>query len=281
MSYSLTKEEVQTINQKHKHYADVYKRGNPAITGAVIYSRITEVIDDTFYLEVYINNDWKITPNQTCKIFTNYWLNNNEELKKCKYYKATLFTGASLGFASLTLINFQEFVNLVANKIKPIEYQKTGYSLSNITNPLERLKRLLNTSKHYPFNTTVYKIYLDLDLQFYDIDLQQFLRIYAYDEDEFYTNDIGLPTVIKMELANNNGYLEFPKLKYSKLTNHSHYAVLTFKRTNKVFSTKMVSNIQGVELDSIEIYKFVRFKGIKQIAKADKRRLQTIGFINN
>ncbi len=278
MSYYLTEVEVQTINQNHKHYADVYAKGNPAITGAVIYSRITEVKNDTFYLEVYINNDWNKTPNETAKIFVNYWLSNNEELKECKYYIATFFTGKSLGFASLTLTNFQEFVNSVASEIKLQDYRKTGYSLSSKTNSLERLKRLLNDSKHYPFNTTIYKIYLDLDLQFYDIDLNPFLKIYAYDEDEFYISNIGLPTVLKIELANNNGYIEFPKLKYSKLTNHSHYAVVTYSRTNTVFSTKMVSNIQGVELESIEVYKFVRFKDIKQIAKADKRRLQTIGF---
>jgi hypothetical protein len=276
MSYYLTEAEVETINQNHNHYTDVYKRGNSAITGAVIYSRITEVIDDTFYLEVYINDNWNKTPKETTKIFTNYWLNNKYELKKCKYYKTTLFTVASLGFASLTLTNFQEFVNSVASEIKLQDYQKTDYSLSNTINSLERLKRLLNSSKHYPINTTVYKIYLDLDLQFYDIDLKPFLRIYAYDEDEFYTNDISLPTVMKIELANDNGYIEFPKLKYSKLPNNSHYAVITFKRTNKVFSTNMVSNVQSVELDSIEIYKFVRFKGVKLISKADKTRLQTI-----
>jgi len=271
MSYSLTKEEVHTLNQKHKHYADVYKRGNPAITGAVIYSRITEVKNDTFCLEVYISDDWKITPKKTTIIFLNYWLNNNEALQKCKYYKVTLFTGASLGFASLTLTNFQEFINLVANEIKLQEYQKMSFSLSNTPKLKERLKRLLNNSKHYPFNITIYKIFAELDLQFYDIDLNSFLRLYAYDEVEYYNNKvIGVPTVLKIELANNNGYIEYPKLNYSKLSNHSHFAVITFKRTNKTYSTKAVTNIQVVELDSIEIYKFVRYRGIKRIAKTSK-----------
>lgn len=271
MSYSLTKEEVHTLNQNHKHYTDVYKRGNPAITGAVIYSRITEVIDSTFYLEIYINDNWKITPKQTAIIFLNYWLNNNEALQKCKYYKASLFTGASLGFVSLTLTNFQEFINLVAKEIKPQEYQKTGFTLSNSTTPLKHLKRLLNSSKGYPFNTTIYKLILDLDLQFYDIDLNSFLRVYADNEAEYYNNKIiGIPTVLKIELANNNGYIEFPDLKYSKLSNSSYFAVITFKRTNKIYSTKTVSNIQGVELESIEIYKFIKYKGVKRIAKTNQ-----------
>lgn len=271
MSYYLTKEEVHTLNQNHKHYYDVYKRGNPAITGAVIYSRITEVKNDTFYLEVYLNKDWKITPKQTAIIFLNYWLNNNEALQKCKYFEVTLFTGASLGFVSLTLTNFQEFINLVANEIKPQEYQKTGFTLSNSTTPLKRLKRLLNGSKGYPFDTTIYKLILDLDLQFYDINLNSFLRVYADNEAEYYNNKIiGIPTVLKIELANNNGYIEFPDLKYSKLSNNSYFAVITFKRTSKTYSTKMVANIQVIELESIEIYKFVRYKGVKHIAKINQ-----------
>lgn len=271
MSYSLTTKEVQILNQNHKHYADVYKRGNPAITGAVIYSRITEVKNDTFFLEIYINDDWKITPKQTAIIFLNYWLNNNEALQKCKYFEVTLFTGASLGFASLTQTNFQEFINIVANKIKLQEYQKMSFSLSNIPKLKERFKRLLNSSKHYPFNTTIYKLIIDLDLQFYDMDLNSFLRVYADNEAEYYNSKvIGVPTVLKIELANNNGYIEFPNLEYSKLPNHSHFAVITFKRTNKTYSTKAVTNIQVVELDSIEIYKFVRYRGIKRIANTSK-----------
>ncbi len=68
MSYFLTTKEAEKINPIHKHYYDVYKCGNPAITGAIIYSKIIEVIDDKYYLEVYINDDCNKTPKETAKI---------------------------------------------------------------------------------------------------------------------------------------------------------------------------------------------------------------------
>jgi hypothetical protein len=273
MSYYLTEAEVQTINQNHQHYYDVYRKGNPAITGAVIYSRIAKVKNDTFYLEVFVNNKFTKTPNETIKIFLNYWLNNNEELKKCKYYKATIFTGKSLDFVALTLTNFEEFINIVSKDFNRQNYKKIDYSMSSIAKPIEWLKRLLYGSKHYPFDTTIYKLFLDIDLQFYDIDLLPFLRVNTYNEDDFYNpNIIGIPTVIRINTDDDDIFKTFPKKVSGEISENPYYAIITFNELNKVYSTKAISNIKLTELNKISFYKSIKQGAVvKKIAVIEKR----------
>jgi len=130
----------------------------------------------------------------------------------------------------------------------------------------------------YPFSTTIYKLQVDLDIQFYSINLDSFLRLFTYDCEDYYYNNkyAGIPTILRIEREND--VIEFPNLEYSKLPNHSQYAVMIFKQTNFSFSTKAILNIKGVELVSIEVYKFTRYQGNKLIAKADKNKLNEINF---
>lgn len=280
MNYFLTTKEVEGLNQNHKHYADIYKRGNTYTVGVIIYTHLIEVIDDTFYLEIYINNDWKKSNQETLILFINEWLNRYEELNQCKYYKVSIYKTKSLGFTIHRNNNFDEAIKQIIIQNKPLKSESTLQDVfSNIKakNPIQRLK---NVFKPYPFTSSIYKLQIDLDLQFYSIYLDSFIRLMCFNDDEkdFYNNSIvGIPTYLKIQYKDDR-YISFPNLETSKLPNHSQYAVMTFKQTDFSYSTKAVLNIRGVELDSIEIYKITRFKGIKQIAKADKKKLNEIGF---
>ena len=282
MSYYLTKYEVQTINQNHKHYADIYVRGNPYTIGAIIYTHLTEVKNSTLFLEIYINNDWKTNSQETAILFINEWLNRYEELNQCKFYKASIYKTKSLGFSLHQNDNFDEAIKQITVQNKPLKSENSLQGIFTNKEPKNLFQRLKNTFKPYPFTTTIYKLQIELDLQFYSIYLDSFIRFMCYNDDEkdFYNNEItGIPTILKVELSNNNGYIEFPNLDKSKLSNHSQYAVMTFKQTDFSYSTKAVLNIRGVELYSIEVYKFNHNKKSKQIAKEDKTKLQLIGFI--
>ena len=282
MSYHLTEKEIQTINQNHKHYTDVYIRGNPYTVGTIIYTHLTKVEKSTLFLEIYINNEWKKSNQETVILFINERLNRYKGLNQCKFYKASIYKTKSLGFTIHQKDNFNEAIKQIIIQNKPLKSENTLQDVfSNIVpkNPFQRIK---NTFKPYPFEATIYKVQFDLDLQFYSIFLDSFIRFMCYNDDEkdFYNEEItGIPTILKIELSNNNGYIEFPNLDKSKLSNHSQYAVMTFKQTDFLYSTKAVLNIRGVELYSIEVYKFNHNKKSKQIAKADKTKLQLIGFI--
>jgi len=281
MSYYLTEVEVKIINQNHKHYTDVYQRGNPYTVGAIIYTHLTKVENSTLFLEIYINNDWEKSNQETVILFINEWLNRYEELNQCKFYKASIYKAKSLGFTIYRNDNFDATIKQIIAQYKPLESESILQGVFSNTEPKNPFQRLINTLKPYPFTTTIFKIQFDLDLQFYSIYLDSFIRKMCFDDDEkdFYNEKIaGIPTALKIELSNNNGYIKFPNLETSKLSNHSQYAVMIFKQTDFSYSTKAVLNIRGVELNSIEVYRFVRFKGVKLIAKADKNKLTEIDF---
>jgi len=283
MNYYLTEEKVNYLNQNHKHYIDLYVDGNSYKVGAIIYSHIVKVENSTLFLDVYINNDWKKDNQETAILFVNQWLSKNEELNPCKFYKASLYLTKSLGFTIHKDNNQDEIIKQIINQYKPLKSESTLQCIFSNSAPTNLLKRLKNTFKPYSFATTIYKLQADLDLLlFHSIYLDSFVRLLCFDDDEkdFYNeNIVGMPTVLRIESKRSNYADVFPSLKYSKLPNHSQYAIMTFKETDFSFSTKAVLNIRGVELNSIEIYKFVRFEGSKLIAKADKQKLKEIKLI--
>lgn len=282
MNYYLTEGKVNTLNKNHKHYIDLYVDGNPYKVGAIIYSHIVKVENSTLFLDIYINNDWKKDNQETAILFVNQWLSKNEELNQCKFYKASIYLTESLGFTIHKDNNQDEVIKQITDQYKPLKSENTLQYVFSNSAPTNLLKRLKNTFKPYLFTSTIYKLQVDLDIQFYSIHLDSFLRLICYSDDEkdFYDeNIVGMPTVLRIENKSSNYADVFPNLKYSKLPNHSQYAIMTFKETDFSFSTKAVLNIRGVELDSIEIYKFVRFEGSKLIAKADKQKLKEIKLI--
>jgi len=283
MNYYLTEEKVNSLNKNHKHYIDLYVNGNPYKIGAIIYSHIVEVKNSTLFLDIYINSDWKKDNQETAILFVNQWLSRNKELNQCKFYKASIYLTKSLGFTIHKNDNEDEVIKQITDQYKPLKSESTLQYVFSNTAPTNLLKRLKNTFKPYSFATTIYKLQGDLDLLlFHSIYLDSFVRLLCFNDDEkdFYNeNIVGMPTVLRIESKRSNYADVFPNLKYSKLPNNSQYAIMTFKETDFSFSTKAVLNIRGVELDSIEIYKFVRFEGSKLIAKADKEKLKEIKLI--
>lgn len=279
MSYYLTKYEVQTINQNHKHYTDVYARGKPYTVGTIIYSHLTEVKNSTLFLEIYINNDWKKNSQKTVILFINEWLNKYEELNQSKFYEVSIYKTK----AKFPIHRDDEF-NKVSKKIRD-QYKslKTKSTLEGVFTNIEPIivsHWYKKTFKPYPFKATIYKLQVDLDLQFYSLNLNSFLRLFTYEWEEYYYSEkyAGIPTVLKVEKQGNNGFDEFPKIDFSKLSKCSEYAIMTYKQIGLSYNTKATLNIREVELDSIEIYKITRFRTNKLIAKAGKKKLKEIDF---
>lgn len=268
MNYYLTKEEVQALNKSYQQYIDVFTTKNHYITGALIYSRIREIKNNTFYLEVFISDEWKKTAQETAYMFVNNWLYSTTQLKNCTHYKATVFNGKSLGFTLLTQNNFDSFIEFIIKSFNHSEYKEV-YSLSNIITPLEHMKNILFDHNPFSINTTIYKLLVNPDLQHYEINYNSFLRVFTYNETDYYnSNIIGLPTVLKIEVKENK-FVKFPRLNYFKTTDQFKYAIMTFKRTKRNYSTKDISNIQVMKFDNIRIILFDRFNPTKLITKSN------------
>jgi len=269
MNYYLTKEEVHNLNKSYKQYIDIFATGKPYTTGALIYSRIKEVKNNTFYLEVFISKEWRYTPKETTYMFVNNWLYTTNKLKKCTKYEVTVFNGKSLGFTLLTHNGFEDFIEFIAKSFNHSEYDKV-FSQSNKITPLESLKNILLNHNSFSINTTIYKLLVNSDLQYYKINYNSFLRVFTYNETDYYNSSIiGLPTVLKIEVAENK-FIEFPRLNYFKTSDQFQYAIMTFKRTKRNYSTNETSNIQVMKFDSIKVILFDRFNKTKLITKANK-----------
>ena len=99
------------------------------------------------------------------------------------------------------------------------------------------MKNILFNHNPFSINTTIYKLPVNPDLQHYEINYNSFLRVFTYNETDYYnSNFIGLPTVLKIEVKENK-FVEFPRLNYFKTTGQFKYAIMTFKRTKRNYST--------------------------------------------
>lgn len=104
----------------------------------------------------------------------------------------------------------------------------------------------------YILSKKLFKIYLDLEFAFYNIDYSQILTNIVYDEKELYDNKInGIPTYFKLEKSLNN-YEYLPEINYSLLAQGQKYAILTYQFTS-MFSTRAVTTVQNQKLVDIEI----------------------------
>jgi hypothetical protein len=100
----------------------------------------------------------------------------------------------------------------------------------------------------------LFKIYLDLDFQFYSVDFDELVAVnYVYKENELYDQSIaGITTFLKFQHPNQKGYEFYPDIKYSQLKNNQKYAVLSYKFSG-AYSTRAVALVQSQRLDKIEI----------------------------
>lgn len=107
----------------------------------------------------------------------------------------------------------------------------------------------------------LFKIYLDLDFQFYSVDFDELTEVnYVYEEKELYDQSIaGITTFLKFQKPNKIDYEFYPDIYYSQLVKNQKYAVLTYSFTG-AYSTKAVALVQTLRLDTIEIFKHSKEK---------------------
>lgn len=106
------------------------------------------------------------------------------------------------------------------------------------------LFRVLETLKLKKSNDNLLKIYLDLDFQFYNVDLDNLKDInIIYDEQELYDENVaGITTFLKFQKANLKDYEFYPDIDFSKLNVNQKYAVVTYKY-ERIIYTKTVATI--------------------------------------
>jgi hypothetical protein len=102
----------------------------------------------------------------------------------------------------------------------------------------------------------LFKIYLDLDIQFYSVDFDELQEVnYVYKEKELYDQSIaGITTFLKFQKPNKIDYEFYPDIYYSQLKKNQQYAVITYSFTG-AYSTKAVALVQRLRLDTIEMFK--------------------------
>ena len=274
MSFNLSKQEVSKINSEHLHSVDKHYRMNTGVG-----SQLLSVKDDTMVLEVSINDKWltKKTLEHTPIQFLNCWKDYNKILQNCKYYIVYIYKSSPLGF-NFDVNSTEEQIALQLKKLNTKESKTLLYVLSNKVpnNLLNKLKIRLN---RYPIDTSIYKIYIDLDMSFHSIDFDSFIRHFVYTKEDFYNREIkGIPCFLKLPIYNTKEYLFYPEIDVSKFYHGEQYAILTYKNEG-FYSTKAVLIVENQTLNEIKIYEKRKFSEPKLLGKANADQLKTIGFI--
>lgn len=101
------------------------------------------------------------------------------------------------------------------------------------------------------------KIYLDLELEFYELDFGDLKTNFVYDETDFYNNAVkGIPTYLQLEKPNKKTFEYFPDGDLTRLQKNQKYGIIEFRHLRS-FSTKAVLTKSSLRLSSI---KFKRHK---------------------
>ncbi|AXT19801.1 hypothetical protein D7030_01420 [Flavobacteriaceae bacterium AU392] len=122
-----------------------------------------------------------------------------------------------------------------------------------ISKTVIRIKRLL---KYKRLSNQQFKLYLDYDLVFYDINFDGLSINFVYNESELYDNTIeGVPACIKLQRPDKKSYEFYPDIiDNSKLQRGQKFAILEFKYIGW-YSTKSVTTVQRMRLTDIRIEK--------------------------
>ncbi|MFV5699640.1 hypothetical protein ACM55H_14830 [Flavobacterium sp. ZT3R17] len=121
---------------------------------------------------------------------------------------------------------------------------------------ISKFKTDLKTKKA---KKNLFKIYLDLDFQFYSVDFDELEAVnYVHEEKELYDQSIsGITTFLKFQKPNGKDYEFYPDIFYSKLKANQKYAVITYSFSG-AYSTRVVAIVQNLRLGKIEIFKYTR-----------------------
>lgn len=262
MSFNLSDQEVSKINTKHIHSVDKLYRMH-----AGVGSNLLSVKDDTMVLEVNINDKWltKKTLEHTPIQFLNCWKEYNNDLQNCKYYIVYIYKSSPLGFTISPNATNEE----IALQLKKFNSKESKILLNVFSNkePNTFLNKLNIGLNRYPFETNIYKIYLDLDMEFYSIKYNSFIRHFVYKEEDFYNRDIkGIPCFLKLPIYNTKKHIIYPDMDMSKFYHGEKYAIFTYKNKG-FFSTKTDLTVENQILNKIEIYEKRRFSAPKLLVK--------------
>lgn len=103
-----------------------------------------------------------------------------------------------------------------------------------------------------------YKVHLDFDMVFYDINYEQLNANFVYKESEFFDKTIeGIPAFLKLQISNSKEYIYYPDFDVSKLESNEKFAVLTYRYTQS-FSTKFVLGVLCLQLENIKITNVIK-----------------------
>lgn len=112
-------------------------------------------------------------------------------------------------------------------------------------------------AKRFIHRKTLFKIYLDLEMVFYELDFGMLNTNFVYDEADFYNNQVeGVPTFLKLEKSNKTSYEYIPDIDSSRLQKNQKYCIIEFKHLNS-FSTKAVLTKSCLKLSRIKFKRHI------------------------
>jgi hypothetical protein len=104
-------------------------------------------------------------------------------------------------------------------------------------------------------NRSQLKIYLDMDMVFYDFSFNNLNANFVYNEDDFYNSKIkGIPAFIKLQKSAKKSFEYFPNIDLSRLKNKQKYYVFSYGYL-RTYATKSVATVNSLHLSSIIINK--------------------------
>ncbi|MNQ88824.1 hypothetical protein D3C85_1041060 [compost metagenome] len=119
--------------------------------------------------------------------------------------------------------------------------------------------KIKNALKSKKANDNLFKIYLDLDFQFFSVSFDKLQKVnFIYEEKELYDGSIaGITTFLKFQKPNRKEYEFYPEIDYSQLKNNQEYAVLSYKYSG-AYSTRAVAIVQNQSLDKIQMFIYTK-----------------------
>ena len=111
--------------------------------------------------------------------------------------------------------------------------------------------------KRFIHRKTLFKIYFDLELVFYELDFGKLYANFVYSEADLYNNQVeGIPTFLKLEKANKTTYEFIPDIDASRFQKNQKYCIIEFKHLSS-FSTKAVLTKSCLKLNRIKFKRHI------------------------
>lgn len=127
--------------------------------------------------------------------------------------------------------------------------------------PVSPTENLSYNISSFDFKNSLYKIYADLEFEFYDLDLSAINYSFVGDQEKLYDSSVdGIPTFFEVSYSKKNDTQYIYNLDSSKFKKKTLYAVFLYQYVG-TFSTRAVATVDSLSLVEIAIYR----KGKKKI----------------